>query len=77
MLYRLSAVTEHYRIPKERRLLRLQLRTMIVKVPLVIQEALLVFFQVLRNKNPWFMANCHVVDAHVKSLGSFRSTGVV
>ena len=51
--------TEHPTDPKKERLLRLQLRTMIVKVPLVIQEALLVFFQVLPKSTrygPWSTA---------------------
>ena len=67
--------TEHPTDPKKERLLRLQLRTMIVEVPLVIQEALLVFFQVLPKIHPlWWPSSAMLWEAHVKSLGRFRST---
>lgn len=57
------------RTPKERTgLLRLQLRTMIVEISLVIQEALLVFFQVLQNP-PMDWPTAMLCEAHVKSLG--------
>ena len=67
--------TEHPTDPKKERLLRLQLRTMIVEVPLVVQEALLVFFQVLPKIHPlWWPSSAMLWEAHVKSLGRFRST---